>query len=177
MVTSQTNKSRNNVFISTDPGASVLQYNTVVSFYTKTITINITLQTESGFIFQCPSSSSDTPDIQYVQPVQVSIMNDNGLIFWLRQELRVSQCLSVCPLSVKSSPEQSIFIFLGQRALTLSNNAAILSTKSTREHPESNQRVIREALNTASCLLKVELFFMFNISGYSHWRAHPRYLR
>ena len=49
-------KSKNNDFIWTDPRATILQYNTVVSFYNKTLTINITLHINQDLYFSVPAA-------------------------------------------------------------------------------------------------------------------------
>ena len=61
------------------------------------------------------SDSDSSPLDHYVHTD--SKLDGEHLIFWLRQELKVSQCLSVRHNMLKTSLEQSILIFHGQRAI------------------------------------------------------------
>ena len=109
-----------------------------------------------------PAQSSELTNLLQVVEFYENIgivhkLHPHWPLFWLWQELRESQSLSVRP--VKSCLEQSIFIYLGQRALRKQSEN---SQRVLWEHSESNQsikiRVIQSELqNTASCFLSTEI--------------------
>ena len=86
-------KSRNNDFIWTNPRATILQYNTVVSFYTKTLTINITLHINQDLCFSVLANPATLQISSMCSQFRWHAHNSDDERVWL--ELRKSRCLSI----------------------------------------------------------------------------------
>ena len=69
--------------------------------------------------------------------------------YWLRQELKVSQCLSVRPSVTKFS--RAVNLNLSRSGI---NQRAIIALRELREQSESTKRVLRERLESTQRLFR-----------------------